>query len=631
MGASGEKPGRSCAGCGKPLSRYNTGQRCQGCVSAGRKPDPGQSGGNSGTLVDGAALARLRHERGWTQEMLAEQAGVSAVTVSKLEQSARRSARISTLSALAHALEVPVGVLLSNTVADEQVAAPARPAHRVSEAEQSRPTVLRALIAQRHWQRFQTFEAQFRHAARELAKRDHDPDLAKLTVSSRQWERWYAGNVKTEPHPDACRVLEHMFGYPIQQLLATREIGNVQQSKHSHSDQYDSVRPIPDVMPSIPGMAQIIPRADEFGLPNIFGQADENDEDAMKRRAFLMGLAAVAGLGATEPGMGLESMRHVLNQALAERNSVTDVDEWHEIALEYGHTYPITAPSELLKSLMIDVYGLQAAIGRYPDDGTQRKLRQVGAMLSAFTAQTIANLGYLRDARRWWRTARRAADESDDRYTMLWIRGREIVRAGYEHRPLTTILQLIDEAEARIGTPPPVAALPEFLSGKAQTLALMGRPASTDTEATLIRLRNVFDALPLPLKAASGSIFIWGEERLRFTESLAYTYLGDFGRADTAQGRALELYPANDLRSPAQIELQRALCLVSAGDVQPGICHAQSIVSNLPAMHRVRPIADLGHKVLRAVPIADQQRSSIQEYHECLNVSFTTPTPELTA
>jgi tetratricopeptide (TPR) repeat protein len=491
--------------------------------------------------------------------------------------------------------------------------------------------LLRALIAQRHWQRFQTFEAQFRHAARELAEHEHDPDLAKLTVSSRQWERWYAGKVKTEPHPDACRVLEHMFGYPIQQLLAIRETGSNQPYGHSEHDQYGSLRPISDVMLSTPGMAETIPHLEEFRLLNILGPADESDEDVMKRRAFLMGLAALTGLGATAPGMSLESMRHGLNRALAERDSVADVDEWHEIALEYGHMYPITAPSELLKSLVTDFYGLQAAIERYPNDGTQRKLRQVGAMLSAFTAQTVANLGYLREARRWWRTARRAADESDDRYTMLWIRGREIVRAGYEHRPLTAILQLIDEAEARVDTSPPVAALPEFLSGKAQTLALMGRPASTDTEATLIRLRKVFEALPLPLKAASDSIFTWGEERLWFTESLVYTYLGDFRRADTAQGRALALYPVNDLRSPAQIELQRALCLVSAGDVLPGVCHAQSIVSNLPAMHRVRPVADLGHKVLRAVPIAEQQRASIQEYHECLNASFATPTPQLTA
>ena len=369
---------------------------------------------------------------------------------------------------------------------------------------------------------------------------------------------------------------------------------------------------------------------DASDLVGPFGLAGEDDEDVMKRRAFLMGLAALAGLGETEPGMALESMRHGLNHALAERHATTDVDEWHEIGLEYGHTYPITAPNELLKTLLVDLYGLQAAIARYPNDETQRELRQVGAMLSAFTAQTIANLGYLREARRWWRTARRAADDSEDGYTMLWIRGREIVRAGYEHRPLTSILQLIDEAEARIDSSPPVAALPEFLAGKAQTLALMGKAASTDTEPTLTQLRRAFDALPLPLRAANDSIFNWGEERLRFTESLTYTYLGDFKRAETAQDQTRTLYPADDFRSPAQIELQRSLCLVAAGDVLTGVRHAQSIVSNLPAMHRIRPIADLGHKVLRAVPTSEQQHADVQEYRECLYASLTVSAPELT-
>lgn len=73
------------------------------------------------------------------------------------------------------------------------------------------------------------------------------------------------------------------------------------------------------------------------------------------------------------------------------------------------------------------------------------------------------------------------------------------------------------------------------------------------------------------------------------------------------------------------------MCLVGVGDVQQGIRHAQAVVSSLPAIHRVRPVADLGHKVLRAVPVAEQQQAGVQEYHECLSASFTMPTPGLTA
>jgi transcriptional regulator with XRE-family HTH domain len=220
MGGSAGDPGQFCAGCGRPLSRYNTGPCCQARVSAARKDPPGRSGKASETLVDGGRLAQLRHDHGWTQELLAGRAGLSTELVKKLEQGAKRSARLSTLGALARALNVPVGVLLGDSPggqspADEPAAGPGGRA-----GEPIRPTLLRALIAERHWQTFRAFQAQFRRAARDLAERDGDPDLAKLTVSSRQWERWYSGGVKTEPYPDACRVLEHMFGHPVQQLLA---------------------------------------------------------------------------------------------------------------------------------------------------------------------------------------------------------------------------------------------------------------------------------------------------------------------------------------------------------------------------------------------------------------------------
>lgn len=81
------------------------------------------------------------------------------------------------------------------------------------------PTLLRVLLTGRHWQKFETFEVQFRRAARDLSEQESEPGLAKASVSSRQFERWYAGQVRTLPLPDACRVLEHMFGQPVQALL----------------------------------------------------------------------------------------------------------------------------------------------------------------------------------------------------------------------------------------------------------------------------------------------------------------------------------------------------------------------------------------------------------------------------
>jgi hypothetical protein len=83
------------------------------------------------------------------------------------------------------------------------------------------PTLLRTLVTGRHWQKFETFAAQFQRAARELAELQGEEGIGHVTISARQFERWYAGKVKTVPHPDSCRVLEHMFGYRVNQLLSS--------------------------------------------------------------------------------------------------------------------------------------------------------------------------------------------------------------------------------------------------------------------------------------------------------------------------------------------------------------------------------------------------------------------------
>lgn len=90
-------------------------------------------------------------------------------------------------------------------------------------AEDHGLVLLRVLAERRRWLGYRDFETEFRRAARDMAESEGDADLAKLTVSPRQWARWYAGQVKTRPHPDACRVLEHMFGYPVRQLFAPAE------------------------------------------------------------------------------------------------------------------------------------------------------------------------------------------------------------------------------------------------------------------------------------------------------------------------------------------------------------------------------------------------------------------------
>ncbi|KJS63538.1 hypothetical protein [Streptomyces rubellomurinus] len=75
-------------------------------------------------------------------------------------------------------------------------------------------TLLKILVDQRRW-RYVDFERHFRRSATELL----DAGARNLTVSESQYRRWTAGRVQTLPGPDACRVLEYMFGIDVATLF----------------------------------------------------------------------------------------------------------------------------------------------------------------------------------------------------------------------------------------------------------------------------------------------------------------------------------------------------------------------------------------------------------------------------
>ncbi|MCQ8829096.1 DNA-binding protein [Streptomyces malaysiensis] len=68
-------------------------------------------------------------------------------------------------------------------------------------------TLLKVLVDQRRW-RYRDFERAFRRAAAQTL----DEASRNLTVSEAQFRRWTGGKVQTLPGPEACAVLEHMFG-----------------------------------------------------------------------------------------------------------------------------------------------------------------------------------------------------------------------------------------------------------------------------------------------------------------------------------------------------------------------------------------------------------------------------------
>jgi transcriptional regulator with XRE-family HTH domain len=341
----------------------------------------------------------------------------------------------------------------------------------------------------------------------------------------------------------------------------------------------------------------------------VAGLGEEAVFLSIDRRAFL------TSTGLAVPVAALEIARRRLDLTLVADRTTADPDEWQEIVWEYGHRYNTALPSGLLDDLLVDVVALDGVLRSHAGRPGQSALRGASALLAAFMAQTLANLGDVQHARRWWRTARQAADQSGDLHTILWVRGREIVRALYEQRPLAAILRLLDQAEPA-SRKAPAAALPQYLCGKSQTLALAGHSAAA--ERALRQVRENFTNLPPRITRDTQSLFGWSEPNVLFTESFVYSHLGNYSRAERAQSAAVKLYPAAYPRGPAQIELQRALCLVGSGDVTAGVQHAHGVMTKLAAADRIRPVVDLGHKVLDAVPAAARLRGEADTFRDYL-------------
>ncbi|MBA9001702.1 XRE family transcriptional regulator [Thermomonospora cellulosilytica] len=81
----------------------------------------------------------------------------------------------------------------------------------------SHPTLLAQIAAKRRWSSDDGARA-FRAMAREMGE--------DVEISERTWHRWCRGGLRRRPRMACCRVLERMFGHPVEVLLAPVEVAD---------------------------------------------------------------------------------------------------------------------------------------------------------------------------------------------------------------------------------------------------------------------------------------------------------------------------------------------------------------------------------------------------------------------
>ena len=299
----------------------------------------------------------------------------------------------------------------------------------------------------------------------------------------------------------------------------------------------------------------------------------------MKRRA-LLGLFATTAVAAPFSHEA-EHLRAALTGTLTTEASARDADAWERTAFDYAHEIDHLPATMLLPDLLTDFAELNLHITR-ARGLVRRRLVDTAAHLAALTAYELTVVGDPRSARRWWRTAAHAADESGNQDTASHVRGKAAALSLYTGSSELTVVEAAEEAIALSRRPS--SGLANAYGAKAQAFAQLGR--FDEAEQALTDLTHVFDDLPAEVTKDKTSTWGWSEQRLHHVASYVHTHAGNLDSAQAAQDSAIALYPADSFLARAQIELHRAGGQIRTGDADAGARHTMHVLEHLPSTHR---------------------------------------------
>ncbi|WP_412539639.1 hypothetical protein R8Z50_27895 [Longispora sp. K20-0274] len=406
------------------------------------------------------------------------------------------------------------------------------------------PTTMRVLVTRRHWQVYETFLAQFERVARSLSERDSNPRLRRLTVSKRQFERWYAGALKTRPHPNQCRVLEELFGLPIAVLLAP----------------HDPVE-----------------MADKRTAPSVAAPPNLERQVAMAAR------------------------RALRFTALADGSSVDPetVAQLHDEVARLAAAYPRLPLSEILG----DLVEIQDVMFQLLDQGrvrpaVARDLYLLAGIGTGMLAKASHDLGDARSAMTQARAAFVCADNADHQGLRAWARGLQSLISYWAGQP---------EHAARYAELGMVAAEQVTGTTRAWTWCLAARAQAalgdTDTASALITTAEAIrEQVTADDLDAYGGIMTFSRPRQLYYTAAALAQLPN-KPADTLR-RAEASVDAYEHASPQewafgdQAGAHNALAVVrlSMGELD-GAADALGPVLDMPVEQRIHGVVESARKV----------------------------------
>jgi tetratricopeptide (TPR) repeat protein len=459
------------------------------------------------------------------------------------------------------------------------------------------PTLLWVLVTRRHLQRYESFLPRFEEAARTLAAHEREPRLASATIGRRQYERWLSGKLVGRPHPDACRILEHMFTCSIDELFGP-------------ADAPPTAPTAPDAATGPPGSPRVAVSAPalvdpDAGEPVVVAGGGPGDDTG--RRIALRGIVGGVAAGLTAPVLeAIEGIRRSMDATLTDHGGPEMLDEWERRADDYTQAYLVTPPISLLRDALLDFADVQAALGdgQY---GTQRaRLWRVSARLAGMIGVFLYVLGQHRDARAWYHTGGRAAGLCGDDRLRAWMHARAASVSLHYGTPMSA-LELAERSASLHRGPSGTAVRTQLV--RARAAARMG-----DRTTAQIALRQADAAFEqLDGREISDKAFGYTERQLLAHSANALTSLRDTAAAERRRAQALAAFAdhgATEYLDPVLARIDESTCLLWEGDPTGAIRHLIEAISALPSGHRTGLIRVYAQTFANALS-PDQRRSRV--------------------
>jgi transcriptional regulator with XRE-family HTH domain len=284
-------------------------------------------------------------------------------------------------------------------------------------------------------------------------------------------------------------------------------------------------------------------------------------EDEVKRRNFISDVAATAIAPVVAGDL-------LMSGFSARLQGGPTTDAWEDRLATYGTDYMSMGAADIQRRVAGELVVVQQQLDR-------PQLWAVAARLMTLYAKTFpGNDGS--KAVNWYRMAAKAADESGDMATRVWVRGRAALALGYEGASLGMADVFARQAMA-LGDGRPSLGLLNAVMGRAHTAAIRGDRDSA--LALAAQGRRIHDSVGSYAQTSDYAVPWW---RMNVFLSLLLARLGDEKGAVEAQEAARRELPDSLPRFATHLELHRGLMMARSGDTTGGLSYATAAMNALP-------------------------------------------------